>query len=45
VVACGSRQMAYEDYCVAVRNGQPAMLLVDSEAPVQEQFEDGDIYS
>lgn len=45
MVACGSRKMAYDDYCVAVKNGQPAMLLVDSEAPVQEQFEGGDIYS
>jgi hypothetical protein len=43
VVACGSRQTAYEDYCLAVANGQTAMLLVDSEAPVQEQFEQGDI--
>jgi len=45
VVACGSRRMAYEDYCVAVKNGQPAMLLVDSEAPIQEQFEQGDLYN
>jgi hypothetical protein len=34
IVACGSRQDAYDDFCTALRSGNPAMLLVDSEAPV-----------
>lgn len=34
IVACGSRQNAYDDFCTALRSGNPAMLLVDSEAPV-----------
>lgn len=34
IVACGSRQAAYNDFCTALSNGNPAMLLVDSEAPV-----------
>ena len=31
IVACGSRQSAYDDFCTAIRNSKPAMLLVDSE--------------
>ncbi len=34
VVACGSRNEAYGDFCTAVANGEEAMLLVDSEGPV-----------
>lgn len=34
VFASGSRESAYSDFCTAVANGQAAMLLVDSEAPV-----------
>lgn len=34
IVACGSRQNAYDDFCTALCSGKPAMLLVDSEAPV-----------
>lgn len=34
VVPCGSRQNAYDDYCIALRNGEIAMLLVDSEDSV-----------
>lgn len=34
VVACGSRQEAYNDFCTALSKGDPAMLLVDSEDPV-----------
>lgn len=34
VVACGSRADAYDSFCTSVRNGEAAMLLVDSEAPV-----------
>ena len=34
IVACGSRNEAYSDYCTAINNGETAVLLVDSEAPV-----------
>lgn len=37
VVACGSRTNAYDSFCTAMRNGEPAMLLVDSEAQVSEE--------
>ncbi|MDQ6955031.1 MAG: DUF4276 family protein [Mariprofundaceae bacterium] len=35
VFACGSRRAAYEDFCTAIQNGKAAVLLVDSEAPVE----------
>jgi hypothetical protein len=41
VVACGSRRDAYESYCTAVRSGEDAVLLVDSEAPVSAQHQQG----
>ena len=34
IVACGSRDDAFSSFCTAVKNGEAAMLLVDSEAPV-----------
>lgn len=34
IIACGSRRSAYDDYCTALANGQPSLLLIDSEAPV-----------
>lgn len=34
IVACGSRQNAYEDFCTAVKKGDSALLLVDSETAV-----------
>ncbi len=34
VVACGGRRNAYEQFCTAIRGGEAAILLVDSEAPV-----------
>lgn len=42
VVACGSRADAYDSFCTALRNGEPAMLLVDSEAPVLPAAQSGD---
>jgi hypothetical protein len=39
VVACGGRRNAYEDYCTAIANGESALLLVDSEAPVDARFQ------
>lgn len=35
VVPCGSRNNAYDDYCISLRNGESAMLLVDSEGIVK----------
>lgn len=34
VVACGGRQSAYDDFCTAIRGNKNAMLLVDSETPI-----------
>ncbi|NTW63374.1 MAG: DUF4276 family protein [Chlorobiaceae bacterium] len=41
IVACGSRQDAYDSFCVALENGNSAMLLVDSEAPVSAECMQG----
>lgn len=41
VVACGSRQNAFESYCTAIANGKDAVLLVDSEATVAAQYQQG----
>lgn len=41
VVACGSRSDAYESFCTAIANGEDAMLLVDSETPVSEAYQQG----
>lgn len=35
-VACGGRRQAYDDFCTAMRIGETALLLVDSEAPISE---------
>lgn len=34
VVACGGRKDAFDSFCTALAHGEPAMLLIDSEAPV-----------
>ena len=34
IVARGSRNAAYESYCIAIKQGDEAMMLVDSESPV-----------
>jgi hypothetical protein len=41
VVACGSRKDAYDSYCTALASGEDAVLLVDSEAPVAQQCQQG----
>jgi hypothetical protein len=41
VVACGSRRDAYDSCCTAIANGEDAVLLVDSEAPVAHQHQQG----
>jgi hypothetical protein len=42
VVACGGRQNAYASFCTAIRNGESALLLVDSEAPIDESHQLGE---
>nr|WP_269216530.1 MULTISPECIES: DUF4276 family protein [Pseudomonas] len=42
IVACGSRNDAFDSFCTAMRNGELAMLLVDSEAPLSEFTQPGD---
>lgn len=42
VVACGSRRDAYDSYCTAIANGEDAVLLVDSEAPVAALHQQGE---
>lgn len=42
VVACGGRRDAYESFCTAVAQGEHAMLLVDSEAPISNECQQGD---
>ena len=37
IVASGSRNAAYSDYCIAIKNGEEAVLLVDSETEVISQ--------
>ncbi len=41
VVACGSRRDAYESYCAAINQGEEAVLLVDSEDPVDMAHQQG----
>lgn len=41
VVACGSRRNAYDSFCTAIANGESACLLVDSEAPISAQHQQG----
>lgn len=37
IIACGGRKNAYDSFCMAIKNGQRAFLLVDSEEPVARQ--------
>lgn len=41
ISASGGRRFAYQDYCMALANGEAAMLLVDSEASVSAQHQQG----
>ena len=41
IVACGSRADAYDSFCTALKNGDHAVLLVDSETPVSKQHQAG----
>lgn len=40
IIACGGRENAYDSFCTALKNGERAFLLVDSEAPVATQAGD-----
>jgi hypothetical protein len=42
IVACGSRNDAFDSFSTAVRNGEEAMLLVDSEAAVSAACQQGE---
>jgi len=42
VVACGSRENAYDRFCTAIKNGEKAMLLVDSEQAVNAKHQQGE---
>ena len=42
VVASGYGIDAYDDYCTALNNGEPAVLLVDSEEPVKNHHQTGE---
>ena len=44
VVACGSRSDAFNSFCTAMRNREPALLLVDSEALVSDAAQPGDAH-
>ena len=41
IVACGGRQNAYDLFRLAIENGEAALLLVDSEAPVNAKHQAG----
>lgn len=41
IVACGSRQDAYDSFCTAIAHGEEALLLVDSEAPIADEHQNG----
>lgn len=38
IVACGGWSNAYDDFCTAVKNNESAILLVDSESPVNQEL-------
>lgn len=41
IIACGGRKKAYDSYCIAIDEGNNALLLVDSEAPLANQYQQG----
>ena len=42
IVACGSRQNAFDSFCTAVKNNEDAFLLVDSEIVVNPCYQQGE---
>jgi hypothetical protein len=43
IVACGSRENAYDSFCTALKKGETAFLLVDSENPVDSRCQRGEM--
>lgn len=41
-IACGSRLEAYKKFCIAIKNGENALLLVDSESAVSAEYKGDD---
>jgi hypothetical protein len=41
---CGSRQQTYKQFANAISLGKPAILLIDSESPVDDKYSVGDIH-
>jgi hypothetical protein len=39
IVACGGREQAFDSFCTAIRQGQNALLLVDSENSVSDNHQ------
>jgi len=39
ITACGGRQQAYDHYCTALKNGELAVLLIDSETPIAPEHQ------
>lgn len=39
VVPCGGREQAFQSFCTAIAQGQNALLLVDSETPIDPQHQ------
>jgi hypothetical protein len=44
VIPCGARYQVYRKYCHAIENNIPAMMLIDSESPVDLKYSTGDIH-
>lgn len=42
IVACGSRKNAYDWFCIEIKSGRDALLLVDSESPVSADYQQAD---
>ena len=42
IVACGSRQNAFKSYCLAVKSGNKAFLLIDSETEIISSHQNGE---
>lgn len=45
IVASGSRSAAFDDFCTALRYGENALLLVDSEDGVHDLYQQGDFHT
>lgn len=41
IIACGSRNDAFDSFCTGLNNGEHALLLIDSESPVSDQHQIG----